>query len=185
VADHTKTMIDSFRAGLARHAKARAATGHIEAEWLLATCIDCRYPHVIHEYMRKEHPKELYDQVILAGASLALADSYTERDYWSKSFLEHIDLSIDLHNIGGVLIIDHRTCGAYREFKLLTKAEENTDVEKCRHQEVAEVAGAMALSRFRRKKKPGFVQVWLAPEVTDPAANTFPSAPEWLYENET
>lgn len=85
-------MIDSFRAGLAQKNRERAADAHVEAGWLLAMCIDCRYPHVVHEFMRKEYPKELYDQVILAGASLALADSYTERDHWSKSFLEHIDL---------------------------------------------------------------------------------------------
>jgi hypothetical protein len=42
-------------------------------------CIDCRYPHVVHEYIRRNYPKELYDQIVLAGAALALTDSYTER----------------------------------------------------------------------------------------------------------
>src|SRR5258708_6427945 len=111
MSEHTKKMIESFRKGLDTKAKERNKDAHVEAEWLLAMCIDCRYPHVVHEYMRKEHPKELYDQVILAGAALALTDSYTERDHWSKSFLEHIDLSTDLHDIAGVLILDHRTCG--------------------------------------------------------------------------
>src|SRR4029079_19571754 len=41
-----------------------------KAAWLLVTCIDCRYPHVIHQYMRAEHTGELYDQLVLAGASL-------------------------------------------------------------------------------------------------------------------
>lgn len=84
-----------------------------------------------------------------------------------------------------MLILDHRTCGAFREFKILTKDQENTSVEKNRHKEVAEVAVAMAVSRFRRKGKPGFVQAWLAPEVTDPNANDFPSDPVLLYEKTT
>lgn len=68
---------------------------------------------------------------------------------------------------------------------MLTQAEENTEVEKCRHQEVVEVVEAMALSRIRLKMKPGFVQAWLVFEVTDPNANDFPSEPGKLYEQAT
>ncbi|QDU95809.1 carbonic anhydrase [Lignipirellula cremea] len=182
---HAKKMINSFHEGLAAKAETRALDVRVTAEWLMAMCIDCRYPHIVHEYMRREHPKEIYDQVVLAGASLALTDSYTQRDYWSKTFIEHIGLSIDLHNIGGVLILNHRTCGAFREFHLLTANEENTNVEVERHRHVAELAGELTLSVFRNKKHPGFVQVWLTPEVTDPAADDFTSEPLLLFEKST
>ncbi len=186
MAKHIQSMIDEFVQKLPPKERMlvaeKAAKKKVQADWLLAMCIDCRYPHVVHEYMRREHPKQLYDQLVLAGASLAATRKHTKKPYWAKTFLEHVGLSIDLHNIRGVLILDHRTCGAYKEFKLLTDADDNKPREFDQHAMVAKEAADLAIKEFRKRGKVGFIQVLLVPEVKKPDANDFPSKPKPLYE---
>jgi hypothetical protein len=183
---HITDAIDEFLGKLPPKVRVAASTAtgaetKIEADWLLVTCIDCRYPHVVHEFMRKHHPMQLYDQLVLAGAALAATKSHTQRSNWAKTFLEHVGMSIELHNIRGVLILDHRTCGAYKEFGLLNSADDNSDREFEQHQIVGKEAAHLAIKEFRKRAKVGFVQVLLAPEVKKPDANDFPSRPTPLY----
>src|SRR5579863_727483 len=89
-----------------------AAAGAADA--LLLNCIDYRLTDKVTDYMAGRGLKEKYDQVILAGASLgAVTSRYPD---WGKTFREHLDIAIQLHGVGRVIVIDHRDCGAYREF---------------------------------------------------------------------
>lgn len=89
--------------------KARAA-GKIDA--LLLTCMDYRLMDDIEQYMVGRGLDEKYDHIILAGASLgAVTDKFPA---WNKTFWEHLDISIQLHNIPTVIVLDHRDCGAYK-----------------------------------------------------------------------
>jgi hypothetical protein len=96
--------------------------------------------------------------------------------------LDHIGLSMTLHPIRGVLILSHRTCGAFREFKLLTTEEENTPREVECHTDVSAEIFQTVLRLFRFRRRKGYVAVYLAPEVTDPRADDFPSPPIRLHE---
>jgi carbonic anhydrase len=74
--------------------------------------------------------RDKYDHVVLAGASLgAITDKYPA---WNKTFWEHLDIAIKLHNIHSVIVMDHRDCGAY---KVILGAEHAKDpkVEKDTH----------------------------------------------------
>jgi len=157
-----KTILDDF---IAKLPVAATWSGTDKVDWLLVSCIDYRYAHYIHEYMVNNYPGKFYDQLVLAGASLAGADGYTGRDYWRKTFIEHVGLAIDLHGITGVLILDHRTCGAYREFKLLTVAEQETAVELEKHRDVAKEATTLASLEFVRRKHPGLIEAHLLPKI--------------------
>lgn len=80
---------------------------------LLLTCMDYRLTDDVADYMQNQrHMKEDYDQVILAGASLGANN--TQFPEWGKTFWEHLDAAIALHNIHKVMILDHRNCGAYK-----------------------------------------------------------------------
>jgi hypothetical protein len=179
--------IERFRANLPA-GRAKVA-GH--ARWLLVSCIDYRYHHVIHNYMKKTHPQERYDQLVLAGASLAASDIFTTagpiewrtgQSNWRSTFLEHVNLAIALHDIEGVLIINHRTCGAFKKFEILTDQDAGQPVELDRHRQVATQVVVDVATQFRRKSKSAYVLALLAPIVTDPDADDFPSVPEFLYE---
>ncbi len=66
----------------------------------------------IERYMSGRGLRDKYDHVVLAGASLgAITDKYPA---WNKTFWEHPDIAIKLHNIHTVIVMDHRDCGAYK-----------------------------------------------------------------------
>lgn len=88
---------------------ARAAGG---TDVLLLTCMDFRLMDEIERFMSGRGLRDKYDHVILAGASLgAITDKYPA---WNKTFWEHLDIAIQLHNIHTVMVMDHRDCGAYK-----------------------------------------------------------------------
>jgi carbonic anhydrase len=79
---------------------------------LLLTCMDFRLTDDIVRYMDGRGMTDRYDHVVLAGGSLgALTDKYGE---WGKTFRDHLQVAIDLHQIHQVIIMDHRDCGAYK-----------------------------------------------------------------------
>lgn len=90
---------------------ARAADG---IDSLLLNCIDYRLTSKTTTYMESRGLKDNYDQVILAGAALgAVTPKYPD---WGKTFREHVDIAIQLHNIKRIIVLDHRDCGAYKVF---------------------------------------------------------------------
>lgn len=91
-------------AGVAR------AAGHPDA--LLLSCMDYRLIDETERYMSGRGLRNKYDHVILAGASLgARTDKYPA---WNKTFWEHLEVAIQLHQIHKVIVMDHRDCGAYK-----------------------------------------------------------------------
>jgi carbonic anhydrase len=83
-----------------------------KADALLLSCMDYRLVDDTERYMAGRGLRDKYDHVILAGASLgALTDRYPA---WSRTFWEHLDAAIELHQIHTVLVMDHRDCGAYK-----------------------------------------------------------------------
>ncbi|HAS51819.1 MAG TPA: hypothetical protein DCS21_08805 [Gammaproteobacteria bacterium] len=104
------------------HGAAPAAeTGHgtaHTAEALLLSCMDYRLIDDIAKYMDSRGLTDQYDHVILAGAALgALTKNFKD---WNKTFWDHLKVSIDLHQINSVILMDHRDCGAY---KVILKAD--------------------------------------------------------------
>ena len=114
--------------------------------------------------MRREYPVSYYDQLILAGASLAADEARTGKSDWKRTFIDHVDFAIEHHHIDRVLILDHRTCGAYREFRVLTKAQEGTTVQEEKHDEVATGVAEMLIEVFRQNKRSGTVLAFLTPK---------------------
>jgi carbonic anhydrase len=98
-------------------AKSDAAPAAHGTEALLLSCMDYRLIDDMVKYMDGRGLTDQYDHVILAGASLgALTSAFKD---WNKTFWEHLKISIDLHHINRVIVLDHRDCGAY---KMILKA---------------------------------------------------------------
>ena len=122
--------------------EARAATT-IDA--LLLSCMDFRLVDDIERYMSGRGLRDKYDHVVLAGASLgAITDKYPA---WNKTFWEHLDIAIKLHNIHKVIVMDHRDCGAY---KVILGAEHAQDpgVEKDTHAAQLKVLRGMINEKY-------------------------------------
>lgn len=107
--------------------EARAAGG---TDALLLTCMDFRLMDDIERYMTGRGLRDKYDHVVLAGASLgAITDKYPA---WNKTFWEHLDIAIQLHNIHQVIVMDHRDCGAYKVI-LGPEHSKDPELEKTTH----------------------------------------------------
>lgn len=99
-------------------AQSDAAPATHGTEALLLSCMDYRLIDDIVKYMDGRGLTDQYDHIILAGASLGAVTS--DFKDWNKTFWEHLKISIDLHDVNRVILMDHRDCGAY---KVLLKAD--------------------------------------------------------------
>lgn len=93
---------------------------------LLISCMDLRLLDNIVHFMEHENLTNRYDQYIMAGASIgALVGSAADNDElgriaeykcWETALLHHVRLSIQLHSIKDIYILEHQHCGAYKAF---------------------------------------------------------------------
>ena len=88
-----------------------APTAAGEVEVLLLNCMDYRLVNEVTTYLNERGMTNRYDQVILAGASLAVASG--KFPDWANTFWQHLDVAIELHHVQQVIALDHRDCGAY------------------------------------------------------------------------
>lgn len=180
---HIKSMIDDFLRKLPKQSSRVAP--HVKADLLLVNCIDCRYPHAIHHFMHTnyDYKTKVYDHLVLAGASLASTEVHTKNEHWAKTFEQHVGLSIDLHEIDGVLVLDHRTCGAYVKTGLLAEADHNTPREFSQHRMVAIDSAAIVGQVFKNKSRHAHIEYLLTPEIPL-GTSDFPTRPELLWETD-
>jgi hypothetical protein len=87
---------------------ARAA----EVEALAITCIDYRLVDDGVKFFDGLHLTNEYDQVALAGASLAgVSPKFPSSN---AAVWDHVGIAKQLHHIKKVIVLDHRDCGAYK-----------------------------------------------------------------------
>jgi carbonic anhydrase len=106
---HRRHVLIAGVAGLAL-APLPALAGHAEA--LVLTCIDYRLVDDAVKFFDGKHLTGEYDQVSLAGASLAaVSDKFPSSN---AAFWDHVQIAKTLHHIKEVIVLDHRDCGAYK-----------------------------------------------------------------------
>lgn len=90
----------------------RIALGAHGTDALLLNCIDYRLTGATTQFMVKRGMAGKYDQIALAGAALgAKNDKFPA---WGTTFWDHVQISLDLHHIHTIVIVDHRDCGGYK-----------------------------------------------------------------------
>jgi carbonic anhydrase len=79
---------------------------------LAITCIDYRLVDDAVRFFDAKHMTNDYDQVSLAGASLAaVSDKFPSSN---AAFWDQLGIAKQLHHIKKVIVVDHRDCGAYK-----------------------------------------------------------------------
>ena len=83
-------------------------------EAMVLACIDPRMQKHVRRYLVEEEKLDgKYSQVTFAGAAVgAIAPRF---EGWHQTFWDHLAITLALHKITRVLVIDHRDCGAARE----------------------------------------------------------------------
>ncbi|EKD63053.1 MAG: hypothetical protein ACD_51C00355G0004 [uncultured bacterium] len=82
-----------------------------EAEALVIFCMDFRFHGQTKKFIENFLRIKSYDVVALAGASKNFSDP--DRGDDKEVAMKHVRLSVDLHKVKKVILIDHADCGAY------------------------------------------------------------------------
>lgn len=99
------------------------------AQALIIHCIDFRFQQSLQKFIADKGLTGQIDVVSLAGAAKNFANPKQESD---KEFLmRQIDISVKLHAIQKVLIVNHQDCGAYGGSDVFTNfAHEEKEYKK-------------------------------------------------------
>lgn len=93
-----------------------------KAEALACSCIDYRFIDETANQLRNMFDHQ-YDMVSIAGSSLFI-NGHGQPSF-RQTFLQNVQIAIELHHIHTLVVIDHMDCGAYREvYGELAPAEE-------------------------------------------------------------
>ncbi len=77
---------------------------------MVLSCIDPRFQPIVFNYLNKIKLKGKYSSFTIAGAAIGV--TAPELKKWHRSFWDNLDISIKLHKIEKLIVINHRDCGA-------------------------------------------------------------------------
>lgn len=86
------------------------AAGQVDA--LCVTCIDYRLVDDWVAFFNKQGLQGKYDQIALAGASLAAVSPKFPSS--NAAFWDQLGIAKTLHNVKKLVVLDHRDCGAFK-----------------------------------------------------------------------
>ncbi len=100
-------------------------------EAMVLSCIDPRFQELVHKETVKKGLTNKYSACTIAGACIGVVAPTFKK--WHQTFWENLDISVQLHNIKKVIVINHRDCGgavaAYGQEKFTNK-EIETETHK-------------------------------------------------------
>ena len=77
---------------------------------LVLSCIDPRFQTIVFNYLKKRKLNGKYSAFTIAGSAIGVTASKFRK--WHNSFWENINISIRLHKIKKLIVINHYDCGA-------------------------------------------------------------------------
>lgn len=140
----SRRMFTTMLAGTAVGLSVRRADAAGSVAALVVTCIDYRLVDDATRFFDTMKLTNNYDLVSLAGATLAATSNKFPSS--NAAFWDHIVIAKQLHNIGKVILLDHRDCGAYR-VALNAPANMARDPETAMHKKEMDVLKAEIAKR--------------------------------------
>ena len=77
---------------------------------MVLSCMDPRFQPIVCNYLKKRKLNGKYSAFTIAGSAIGVTVSKFKK--WHKSFWDNIDISIKLHKIKKLIVINHYDCGA-------------------------------------------------------------------------
>ena len=97
---------------------------------MVLSCIDPRFQHLVHSFLKKKKLTGKYSAFTIAGAAVGVTHSNFKK--WHNTFYDNLATSIQLHKIEKLIVINHKDCGAAKIVN--EKKEFNPENEKKIHQ---------------------------------------------------
>lgn len=82
------------------------------ASTLLLSCMDYRLIKHVHDYMVARGLQDDYNHIVLAGGAVGVNSD--QHQHWGDIFWEHLHISVTMHHISRVIVLDHRHCAGHR-----------------------------------------------------------------------
>ena len=77
---------------------------------MVLSCMDPRFQPVVYDYLKKRKLNGKYSAFTIAGSAIGVTASKFRK--WHNTFWENINISIRLHKIKKLIVINHYDCGA-------------------------------------------------------------------------
>ena len=77
---------------------------------MVLSCMDPRFQHLVHNYLKKKKLTGKYSAFTIAGAAVGVTHSKFKK--WHNTFYDNLATSIQLHKIEKLIVINHKDCGA-------------------------------------------------------------------------
>ncbi len=77
---------------------------------MVLSCMDPRFQPIVYNYLKKRKLNGKYSSFTIAGSAIGVTASKFRK--WQNSFWENVDISIRLHKIKKLIVINHYDCGA-------------------------------------------------------------------------
>ena len=92
---------------------------------MVLSCIDPRFQPIIYSYLKKKKLTGKYSSFTIAGSAIGVTANKFKR--WHKTFWDNLSISVKLHNIKKLIVINHRDCGAA---KIINGKKEFSDINE-------------------------------------------------------
>ncbi len=76
---------------------------------MVLSCIDPRFQHLVHNYLKKKKLIGKFSAFTIAGAAIGV--THHKFKQWHKTFYDNLETSIQLHRIEKLIVINHKDCG--------------------------------------------------------------------------
>ena len=77
---------------------------------MVLSCIDPRFQPKVYKYLKNKKLFGKYSSFTIAGAGIGVTHNKFKK--WHKTFWDNLDVSIKLHKISRLIVINHKDCGA-------------------------------------------------------------------------
>ena len=77
---------------------------------MVLSCMDPRFQHLVHSFLKKKKLTGKYSAFTIAGAAVGVTHNKFKK--WHNTFYDNLATSIQLHEIEKLIVINHKDCGA-------------------------------------------------------------------------
>ena len=77
---------------------------------MVLSCIDPRFQKKVYNYLKNKKLSGKYSSFTIAGSAIGVTNKKFKK--WHKTFWDNLDISIKLHKISKLIVINHEDCGA-------------------------------------------------------------------------
>ena len=82
---------------------------HHKYDAMVLSCIDPRFQSKVFNYLNKKKLKGKYSSITIAGSAIGVTASKFIK--WHKTFWDNVEISIKIHKIKKLIVVNHRDCG--------------------------------------------------------------------------